>query len=35
VPGLLFFPNFKAELLRQWDSGFSLPPASLGNLWED
>jgi 8-oxo-dGTP diphosphatase len=35
VASLQFFPNFKAELLRQWDSGFSLPPSSLGNLWED
>ncbi len=35
VAGLLFFPNFKAELLRQWDSGFTLAPLSLGNLWED
>jgi 8-oxo-dGTP diphosphatase len=35
VSGLTFFPNFKAELLRQWDSGFSLAPLSLGNLWED
>jgi 8-oxo-dGTP diphosphatase len=35
VTGLRFFPNFKSELCRQWDSGFSLPPSSLGNLWED
>jgi 8-oxo-dGTP diphosphatase len=35
VDSLKFFPNFKAELLRHWDSGFSLPPSSLGNLWED
>lgn len=32
---LSFFPNFKSELLKHWDSGFSLAPASLGNLWED
>jgi ADP-ribose pyrophosphatase YjhB (NUDIX family) len=32
---LVFFPDFKAELLRQWESGFAAQPASLGNLWND
>ena len=35
LPGLPFFPNFKAQLLKHWDSGFTLPAESLGNLWED
>ncbi|HTB21129.1 MAG TPA: NUDIX domain-containing protein [bacterium] len=35
LPGLPFFPDFKDEILRQWDSGFTLPPRSLGNLWAD
>ena len=30
-----FIANFKNELLKHWDSGFSLAPTSLGNLWED
>jgi ADP-ribose pyrophosphatase YjhB (NUDIX family) len=32
---LPFFPDFKAEILRHWDSGFSLGATSLGNLWRD
>lgn len=35
ISGLTFFPNFKTELLRHWDSRFTLPPVNLGNLWED
>jgi ADP-ribose pyrophosphatase YjhB (NUDIX family) len=35
LPGLPFFPNFKAQLVDHWNSGFTLPAASLGNLWED
>jgi 8-oxo-dGTP diphosphatase len=35
ISALTFFPNFKDELLKHWDSGFTLSPASLGNLWED
>ncbi len=35
VAGLLFFPNFKSALLESWDSGFTQPARSLGNLWED
>jgi ADP-ribose pyrophosphatase YjhB (NUDIX family) len=34
LPGLTFFPNFKQRLLEAWDSGFTLPAADLGNLWE-
>lgn len=33
--GLAFFPDFKDALLRHWDSGFTLPAASLGQLWRD
>ena len=32
---LLFYPDFKEELLDHWDSGFTRRPASLGNLWAD
>jgi ADP-ribose pyrophosphatase YjhB (NUDIX family) len=32
---LVFFPDFKDELIRQWDHGFSLDAKSLGNLWKD
>ena len=35
LAGLPFFPDFKAELLRHWESGFTVPPTSLGNLWAD
>ena len=35
IAGMTFFPNFKDELLKHWNSGFSLAPSSLGNLWED
>lgn len=35
LSGLVFFPDFKAEILRHWDSGFTLPAQSLGNLWQD
>lgn len=35
LAGLPFFPDFKAEILRHWDSGFSLGATSLGNLWRD
>ena len=32
---LVFFPDFRDELLRQWDHGFSLNAESLGNLWRE
>lgn len=32
---LRFFPEFKDELLKHWDSQFTLPPLSIGNLWND
>ena len=35
IASLTFFPNFKDELLKVWDSGFAGPVRSLGNLWED
>jgi ADP-ribose pyrophosphatase YjhB (NUDIX family) len=35
LPELVFFPDFRDELFRQWDSGFSLDAKSLGNLWKD
>jgi ADP-ribose pyrophosphatase YjhB (NUDIX family) len=35
LPELKFFPDFRDELLRHWDSGFTLGAASLGNLWND
>lgn len=35
VPGLVMHPDFKDALLAQWDSGFTAPPQSLGNLWKD
>lgn len=35
VERLLFFPNFKRQLLAHWDAGFTLPAEDLGNLWED
>jgi ADP-ribose pyrophosphatase YjhB (NUDIX family) len=35
LAGLTFFPDIKAALLRHWDSGFSLPAESLGDLWKD
>jgi 8-oxo-dGTP diphosphatase len=31
----LFFPNIKTRLLAHWESRFSLPTETLGNLWED
>jgi 8-oxo-dGTP diphosphatase len=31
---LTFFPDFREELLQQWESGFSLGAKSLGNLWK-
>ena len=30
-----FFPEFKDELLKHWESGFNTTPISLGNLWND
>jgi ADP-ribose pyrophosphatase YjhB (NUDIX family) len=30
-----FYPEFKDELLRQWQAGFGVPAGSLGNLWKD
>jgi len=35
LPGLVFRPDFKDTLLRHWESGFSLPAQSLGNVWKD
>lgn len=35
VPGLLFYPDFKAVLLRHWAAGFRAPVEELGNLWKD
>jgi ADP-ribose pyrophosphatase YjhB (NUDIX family) len=35
VAGLTFYPNFKKQILESWDSGFTLPAVSYGNLWED
>jgi ADP-ribose pyrophosphatase YjhB (NUDIX family) len=34
VQELMFFPNFKAELLKLWACGFEGQARSLGNLWE-
>ncbi len=31
---LTFFPDFREQLLRQWESGFTLNAESLGNLWK-
>lgn len=30
-----FYPDFRDQLLRQWDAGFTLDAVSLGNLWKD
>jgi 8-oxo-dGTP diphosphatase len=35
LPGLVFFPDFRSELIRHWDSGFTVGAQSLGNLWQD
>lgn len=32
---LTFLPNFRDELARHWDSGFTLPFESYGLLWVD
>ena len=29
-----FFPDFRKQLLLQWNSGFTLSAESLGNLWK-
>ena len=31
---LTFFPDFRKQLLQQWDSGFRVGAESLGNLWK-
>jgi ADP-ribose pyrophosphatase YjhB (NUDIX family) len=35
VLSLTFFPDLKAALLMHWESGFTLPAESLGDLWRD
>jgi 8-oxo-dGTP diphosphatase len=35
VPALTFYPDLKAALLKHWESGFTLPAESLGDLWKD
>jgi ADP-ribose pyrophosphatase YjhB (NUDIX family) len=34
LPSLVFYPDFRQELLEQWGHGFSLNAVSLGNLWK-
>ncbi len=34
LPGLVFYPDFRAQLLEQWAQGFSLSAPCLGNLWK-
>ncbi len=35
VPTLTLYPDFRTELLRHWQSGFSLNTENLGNLWKE
>jgi ADP-ribose pyrophosphatase YjhB (NUDIX family) len=35
VAALTFYPDLKAALLKHWESGFTLPAESLGDLWKD
>ena len=32
--GLAFYPDFREQLLLQWEHDFSLNAVSLGNLWK-
>lgn len=31
---LLFFPNFKKQILRHWKAAFKAPVENIGNIWQ-